>query len=301
MSAPDAPPMDQAISSLAREPQQARSRRTLERLRDAAWTLLEDGGPEAVTVTGVSTLAGVSVGSFYARFEGKDELLGHLEAVALAAGLKSWREAVERPEVDIHDLVREVAALYRSGPARRLLLLARADGRSPKRLEELQRAVAESLAERLPEPDGGSALLRAAALSVAARELALAFANRRESWLFADGRPRPDEPEEAIVRALAPLLRGEATPDPEEVPAGEPTAEKGPEAPPSDAAERAPDAPVTDAAEVAGELAAEPETEPGLVAEPEPGSEPEPDPETDPEPGSDEDAPPAVELFDVWG
>jgi AcrR family transcriptional regulator len=265
MPTPETLPQDASAPSLAREPQQARSRRTLERLREAAWSLLENGGPEAVTVTGVSSLAGVSVGSFYARFEGKDELLGHLEAVALASALQSWADAAERPGADALELIREVASLYRTGPARRLLLLARADGRSPQRLDELQRAVAGSLAPHLPGP-ATEARLRAAALSAGARELAVAFAESRESWLFGEGEPRPSDPDQAIVNALASLLGGEAS---RETPAA------------------------------TGPHVAEPQGTEPHKAEPEP--QPEPQPERGTPDDRDEDTRPPVELFDVWG
>lgn len=91
----NAPPP--ATEALARVPVQARSRRTLARLRQAAWHLLEEGGPEHLTVTGVARRAGVSVGSFYARFEGRDELLDHLSALALEEALSFWNAATAPP------------------------------------------------------------------------------------------------------------------------------------------------------------------------------------------------------------
>lgn len=198
--------------TLTKEPQQARSRRTLERLREAAWDLLEQEGVEALTVTAVSAGAGVSVGSFYARFEGKEELLDHLEAVALEASIRSWTEAVGAVntalaggtaagavETRTEDLLAHLLHLYRRGPARRLLLLSRADGRSADRLNHLHRAVAEALARvtspegngpdgRLPSlADPGSPdLLRGAALAAATRELALAVEGPSRGWLFGD-------------------------------------------------------------------------------------------------------------------
>lgn len=86
------------VPALARAPQQARSRRTLRKIRHAAWSLLDAGGSDALTVTGVAAQAGVSVGSFYARFEGKDELLEHLAAVAQEEALEHWRAARSQPD-----------------------------------------------------------------------------------------------------------------------------------------------------------------------------------------------------------
>jgi len=70
-------------------PQQARSRRTLERIVRAALDILEQEGPEGLTVQAIVERAGSSVGSFYARFGGKDDLLEYL-------GERVWREAAAR-------------------------------------------------------------------------------------------------------------------------------------------------------------------------------------------------------------
>lgn len=70
-------------------PQQARSRRTLERIVKAALDILEEDGPDALTVQAVVARADSSVGSFYARFRGKDDLLEYL-------GERVWDEARER-------------------------------------------------------------------------------------------------------------------------------------------------------------------------------------------------------------
>lgn len=70
-------------------PQQARSRRTLERIVRAALALLDEEGPDGLTVQAVVARAKSSVGSFYARFKGKEELLEYLEE-------RVWDEARER-------------------------------------------------------------------------------------------------------------------------------------------------------------------------------------------------------------
>ncbi|MFD7923794.1 TetR/AcrR family transcriptional regulator [Streptomyces sp. NPDC059740] len=62
-----------------REPQQARSRATLMRVLQAAEDLLVSEGIEELTMTGVAERAGVSVGSIYRRFEGKDQLVVALQ------------------------------------------------------------------------------------------------------------------------------------------------------------------------------------------------------------------------------
>lgn len=57
-----------------KEPQQDRSRRTLERMLDAAVDLMNEGTFEKARVTEVVRRAGCSVGAFYARFSGKEAL-----------------------------------------------------------------------------------------------------------------------------------------------------------------------------------------------------------------------------------
>jgi AcrR family transcriptional regulator len=70
-------------------PRQLRSHRTLERIVRASLEILEEQGPEGLTVHAIVGRAGSSVGSFYARFAGKEELLTYL-------GERVWREAAGR-------------------------------------------------------------------------------------------------------------------------------------------------------------------------------------------------------------
>src|SRR4051812_31598135 len=59
--------------------QQARSRLTQQRILEAGTALLEEGGTEALTVAAVAARAGVSVGSVYRRFGGKDRPIAALQ------------------------------------------------------------------------------------------------------------------------------------------------------------------------------------------------------------------------------
>ena len=61
-------------------PRQRRSRRTLERLLDAAAQALEDSTFDRLTIAELTRRAGVAVGSFYRRFEDKEALLRALYA-----------------------------------------------------------------------------------------------------------------------------------------------------------------------------------------------------------------------------
>jgi AcrR family transcriptional regulator len=65
-------------------PQQKRSRKTLSRIEEAGLAILRDRGAAGLTVQDVVARARTSVGSFYQRFSGKEELLSHLQT-ALAA------------------------------------------------------------------------------------------------------------------------------------------------------------------------------------------------------------------------
>ncbi|MFW6199429.1 MAG: TetR/AcrR family transcriptional regulator [Gemmatimonadota bacterium] len=101
-------------SDHVRAPQQARSRKTLERIVEAALQIIQEEGVGGATVAAVVERAGSSVGSFYARFEGKDDLLRYLEE-------RVWREARARWEdsrssqawdqLDLEGVVRSVVRL----------------------------------------------------------------------------------------------------------------------------------------------------------------------------------------------
>ena len=70
-------------------PQQYRSRKTLERIVRASLDILDAEGPDGLTVQAIVDRAGSSVGSFYARFGGKADLLDYL-------GARVWDEALDR-------------------------------------------------------------------------------------------------------------------------------------------------------------------------------------------------------------
>jgi AcrR family transcriptional regulator len=87
--------MPDTPSTALKPPKQPRSRRTLERIVGAALELLEAEGPDAVTVQAVVARAKSSVGSFYARFRGKDDLLEYLSERVWDDALTRWTAAVE--------------------------------------------------------------------------------------------------------------------------------------------------------------------------------------------------------------
>ena len=90
-------------------PQQTRSRRTLERIVSASLAILDEQGPAGLTVQAVVARAGSSVGSFYARFKGKSDLLDYLGARVWQEALGRWSEALESRDWSVLEL-RELAA-----------------------------------------------------------------------------------------------------------------------------------------------------------------------------------------------
>jgi AcrR family transcriptional regulator len=80
------------------QPRNARSTRTRAAILDAAWRLLEQGGPEAATMTAVAQAAGVTRKGLYLHFASRAELLsalrGHVDEVLnLEVSLQPIRQA----------------------------------------------------------------------------------------------------------------------------------------------------------------------------------------------------------------
>ena len=75
-------------------PRQTRSQRTLERILTAAGDLFGEQGVDATSVAQIVARANSSVGSFYARFPCKDDLIRHLEARIWIEALERWKRGV---------------------------------------------------------------------------------------------------------------------------------------------------------------------------------------------------------------
>jgi len=81
-------------------PQQERSRKTLRRIEEATLQLIAEKGVEATTVHDIVKRARSSVGSFYARFPGKEDLLRHLEDRVWGSARHRFEEELEAREFD---------------------------------------------------------------------------------------------------------------------------------------------------------------------------------------------------------
>lgn len=92
-------------------PKQERSRRTLRRILEAARELVAEQGADATSVQQIVDRAGSSVGSFYARFDGKEDLLDYLEDRVWDEARERWDRAIEErswDELPLEELIRGV-------------------------------------------------------------------------------------------------------------------------------------------------------------------------------------------------
>lgn len=80
-----------------REPLQARSRESARRLVDAGLVVLARDGIQGLTVAAVSRESGVSNGSLYHRYGGRDQLLAACQARFFERNFEKWREVGARP------------------------------------------------------------------------------------------------------------------------------------------------------------------------------------------------------------
>lgn len=286
------------LSTLVREPQQERSRKTLRRIVETAQSLLAREGPDSLTVTGIARRAHASVGSFYARFDGKEELIRYVGESALAEALEEWDEALAEVEESgdgsspllgpaLRGLSLRLLAAVREGPARRLRLLHGLEDPAPARLVRFEGRVRGDLGWFLRHRGAGERQARVASGALVAT--LQAFSSSTDSS-GDDGDPAEPLDREVLAaeaaRMLELYLSGEATveaPEPEQ-PAAEAAAESSAEP----AAEPAADAEAEPAPEPAADADAEP------AAEPDEPDEPEPD---DPDVGGPE----PVDPFDPWG
>jgi AcrR family transcriptional regulator len=114
---------------LRRVPVQARGRRTVARILDAAAERFVAAGFDATTTTEIAKRAGVSVGSLYQFFPHKESLLDalaerHIEGIDEILAAVGQRMSEDAPLDDIVDLIVErIAAFSREQPFFGVLLI----------------------------------------------------------------------------------------------------------------------------------------------------------------------------------
>lgn len=157
-----------------RTPHQDRSRRTLERLLDAAEALLQERGFDNVSVAEIAQAAHSSVGAFYARFRDKNGLLNHLHERFCEEAMATTDVALD-PErwagASAQTILSEVIGLFaevhrsRSGMFRAFLLVGCQDPQFNARDARLAdhflrslRALLMARREEIHHPDPHSAI-----------------------------------------------------------------------------------------------------------------------------------------------
>ncbi|NIP58193.1 MAG: TetR family transcriptional regulator [Gemmatimonadetes bacterium] len=152
-------------------PRQERSRRTLERIARAARELIAEHGVQGTTVQRIVDRAESSVGSFYARFDSRDDLLRYLEERVWRTARERWDEAVAAETWKglslwkvLEGVVSLLVRLYRED-ARVGRALGRNAGAPSPREETFHEGVIETLGElvraragEISHPDPASAM-----------------------------------------------------------------------------------------------------------------------------------------------
>lgn len=130
------------------EPMQARSRKTMNRILDAAEALLAESSIDRVGIADITAKAGVASGSFYTRFADKEDLLERLferylddlraTAHRLVPKLRSERSLEKRVEM----VIDAVTGLFsqRRGVVRSVIMKIRHDPayQNPEMMQEFQ-------------------------------------------------------------------------------------------------------------------------------------------------------------------
>lgn len=186
-----------------RPPQQARSRAALQKLLTAAEQVLAEQGLESFTVAAVASQAGMSVGTIYRRFDGKEQLLHAVKDRLLTQLETSVRDALRSAPPDLRSIFTAfVAALAQTfeehdGIFPELLDAQRSDGRD-RGLAALS-AIQDALLEALPLSSA-----EVENLKMAARTIIGACVHRAATSRFwPDDRPWETWAEEAAEMALA--------------------------------------------------------------------------------------------------
>lgn len=175
-----------------REPVQARSRRTVERILRAAEALVAEEGVDAATTRSIAQRAGVSAPSLYRFFDDRDavldalleDMLSELETATTEAEQSFTGASVAefvQLQFDLH------VSYYRRHPSLARLWFG---GRVSPPVVELVRERNRALARRAREMLTGAGLLAPDTPQVAC-DLLVEFGDRALELAFRDGRPDP--------------------------------------------------------------------------------------------------------------
>ena len=145
-------------------PQQSRSQRTLNKILDAAETLLNDKSFQELTINDIVSEAGCSVGAFYGRFKDKDTLLHALDERLMHDLVTLIDTTIADPKWQTATLAETVAGLvqmdiefntHRIGVMRTVILQARLkpDPRFREREARLNAAVPQLISLILAHQD----------------------------------------------------------------------------------------------------------------------------------------------------
>lgn len=108
-----------------RTPRQARAGSTIDAILDATFQLLEADGAEKLTTNHIAERAGVSIGTLYQYFGGKQDILAAIAQRHAAAVRDAIAETViARPELgSVRTIVRALMNGFEGSPATRQVLL----------------------------------------------------------------------------------------------------------------------------------------------------------------------------------
>lgn len=141
----------EAAPAQRRLPTQARSRRTVERILDAAEAIIDEQGVAAATTRAIADKAGVAYPSLYRFFSDREEILDVLlerhTADSDAIAMKAEAEATLTSALELLDLELEMQIqYYRQRPSAAKLWL---EGRVSDRMREAGQRRMRALAERI--------------------------------------------------------------------------------------------------------------------------------------------------------
>ncbi len=84
-----------------------------ERILDAAMALLQEGGPDAITIRAIAERVGVSHMVLYTYFENRDALLAALRERQRGRSMKRYEELLRRArDGDVRQVLREALSIY---------------------------------------------------------------------------------------------------------------------------------------------------------------------------------------------